>query len=324
MSEGQAKDTRSKPLFFFGKSLYTDDVAGLSTPFAESSGLMPIFILVIRPQRPISCCPLRCGDVATNRRLNTSLGNFFPNRGLMKFAAYDLEIAKDLPEDGKWQDVAPLGVTCAAVAFSDDVEPIFWKGIPKMSQEECQQMVLKLQEIVNSGYTLITRNGCGFDFSVLAQESGLIKECGELALQHVDLMLVVTFTRGWYLSLQKALLGAGLKGKRKSVTLSGGTVLDDMGGIKAPKMWLDGEYNAVLSYLKDDIVELINLAKIISKVKEIRWRSNNGNLMSVPVPHFPTVIECFDIPEPDVSWMTDPPTRKQFIEWIPSTVFRKF
>ena len=236
----------------------------------------------------------------------------------MKFAAFDLEIAKDLPENEKWQDASPLGITCAAVAFSDNAEPIFWKGVPKMTQLECQDMFARLKEIADSGYTFVTWNGCAFDFAVLAEESGLVKECGEFALQHVDLMLIVTFTKGWYLGLQKALLGAGLKGKRKSVTLSDGSILDEMGGIEAPKMWADGEYDAVLSYLKDDVVELINLVKVISKTKEIRWTSDKGKFTSVPVPYFPTVLECFDIPEPDVSWMTDPPTRKQFVEWMSS------
>ena len=58
----------------------------------------------------------------------------------MKFAAFDLEIAKDIPESGRWQDVAPLGITCAAVAFSDNKEPVFWQGIPKMTQVECQNI----------------------------------------------------------------------------------------------------------------------------------------------------------------------------------------
>ena len=242
------------------------------------------------------------------------------NGAYMKFAAFDLEIGEDLPEKGRWQDASPLGITCAAVAFSDGAEPIFWQGVPKITQLVCQELVWRLQEFVNSGYALVTWNGCGFDFGVLAQESGLVNECAELALQHIDLMLVVTFTKGWFLSLQKGLLGAGLKGKRKSVTLSDGSILDDMGGIKAPQLWRDGEYDAVLTYLKDDVVELINLVKVLLSVKEIRWTSNNGNLLSVPVPFLPTVIECFDIPEPDTSWMQDPPRRSQFIEWIPPSV----
>jgi hypothetical protein len=186
----------------------------------------------------------------------------------MKFAAFDLEIAKDFPENSNWQDFSPLGITCAAVAFSDGTEPVFWKGIPQLNQMECQKIVWKLHEFVNSGYTLVTWNGCGFDFSVLGEESGLIKECGELALQHVDLMLIVTFTKGWFLSLQAALLGAGLQGKRKSVVLSNGSTHDDMSGSKAPKLWKDGEYNAVLSYLRDDVVELINLINIISRSRK--------------------------------------------------------
>lgn len=241
----------------------------------------------------------------------------------MKFAAFDLEIAKEIPENGKWQSVSPLGITCAAVAFSDNTEPIIWKGIPHLTQSECQKIVLRLKEIENSGYTIVTWNGCGFDFAVLAEESGLLETCGELALNHVDLMLIVTFTKGWFLSFQKALLGAGLKGKRKSVTLSNGAILEQMDGKKAPKMWSDGEYEAVLSYLKDDVLQLINLVEVVRKIEEIRWKSTTNTTIFVKVPKIFTVLECFNIPQPDVTWMKSPPTRKQFIEWIPNTAVKQ-
>ncbi len=81
-----------------------------------------------------------------------------------------------------------------------------WKGTNVL------ELVHDLQKLVKNGYTLLTWNGAGFDFQVLAQESGLFEECGELALHHIDMMLLVTFRKGWLLPLQKALEGACLEG----------------------------------------------------------------------------------------------------------------
>lgn len=184
-------------------------------------------------------------------------------------------------------------------------------------------MVRDLQNYVNNGYKIVTWNGCGFDFAVLAHESGLVHECAALALDHIDLMLIVTFTKGWYLSLQKALIGAGLKGKRKKVTLNDGTILRDMSGGMAPKLWRDGEYSAVLSYLSDDVTELVALAENIERQKVIRWTSTNGKPMFLSVPDLLTVQKCFRIPKPDTSWMKDAPTREQFIDWMPQHFSRK-
>ncbi|MEI6289766.1 MAG: ribonuclease H-like domain-containing protein [Chloroflexota bacterium] len=238
----------------------------------------------------------------------------------MKFAAFDIEIAKEIKDGGRWQDAAPLGISCAAMAFSDRDEPVFWQGVPRMTKSECQSMFLQIQQYANEGFTIVTWNGCGFDFAVLADETGMVNECGKMAINHVDLMLIVTFSKGWFLSLDKALTGAGLKGKKKSVTLSNGTVLDEMGGEKAPRLWAAGEQQAVLSYLHDDVVELIKLVKVISSTKKLSWISNRGSRLFVDIPYFKTVKECFDIPEPDVSWMKDAPKRRQFVDWIPAGI----
>lgn len=62
----------------------------------------------------------------------------------------------------------------------------------------------------------------------------MVEECGELAINHVDLMLLVTFNKGWYLGLDKALKGAGIAGKVHDVTLKNGEVLHEMNGGLAP------------------------------------------------------------------------------------------
>ena len=236
----------------------------------------------------------------------------------MKLAAFDIEIATEIPEEvTDWQDIELLGISCAAVALSDSDQVRFWKGIPRMTRGACQVMVRELEELVQQGYTLLTWNGCKFDFSVLAQESGLKVECAQMAMDHVDLMLIVTFKQGYFLGLEKALIGAGLEGKLKRVALSDGTVIGDMDGAKAPQLWAAGEHEAVLAYLTEDVVRLLGLAQFIQDTKTIRWTSNRGRPQSLFVERLFTVREAFDLPEPDVSWLSNPPRRGDFIRWMP-------
>lgn len=236
----------------------------------------------------------------------------------MKFASFDLEIAKILPPQvTDLKAHAPLGISCAAVALSDRPEPIFWQGTPQLSAAEAGALVRDLQALVADGYTLLTWNGCNFDFWVLAQESGLLHECGALALDHVDLMMIVTFTKGHFLGLERALKGAGLAGKKKVVKLNDGSVLTEMSGALAPELWARGEQQAVLEYLADDVVMPLKLAEIVARRKEIRWTSGGGKPQSCPVPQLYSARECFWLPKPDTAWMSEPPKREQFVEWIP-------
>jgi hypothetical protein len=235
----------------------------------------------------------------------------------LKLAAFDLEIVKEIPEGtDDWQSLAPLGVSCAALACSDNPQVRFWQGNPGLDPAGAQGLVQALQQAVKEGYTLVTWNGCKFDFPVLAQESGLTAACGELAMGHFDLMLEVTFRKGWLLGLQKALKGAGLEGKRKVVTLKDGRVLTDMDGSQAPRLWAQGETEAVLAYLHDDAVQTLKLAQSIQNSKAIRWTSESGKPQLIVVDRLRTVRECFALPEPDTKWMKNPVPRKKFTAWI--------
>ena len=233
----------------------------------------------------------------------------------MKLMSFDIEISKIIPESsGNLFAHSPLGISCAAVAY-DEVR--FWQAVPQLTKEESQQIVHDLQKYAADGHTIVTWNGCGFDFRLLAEESGMVEECGELALNHVDLMLLVTFNKGWYLGLDKALKGAGIAGKVHEVKLKNGDTLRDMNGGMAPQLWADAEYEAVLTYLRGDVEQTLALAKNIQQTHEIRWLSGRGKPQSVAVPQLLTVRECFSLPEPDVSWMDNPPTRESFVKWIP-------
>ncbi len=236
----------------------------------------------------------------------------------MRLAAFDLETAKILPPTvSDLKQHMPLGISCAAIALSDAEEPEVWSGAPQLTADECGKLVDRLQALVAAGYTLVTWNGASFDFFVLAQESCRTEACGQLALGHVDLMVMVTFTKGYYLGLDKALAGAGLQGKVKNVALRDGTILSDMSGAQAPALWKAGEHEAVLAYLKGDVAQLLALAEVVHRTRSIRWLSNSGKPQSVRVNKLLTVSECFQIPAPDTSWMSNPPARSSFVNWIP-------
>ena len=110
-----------------------------------------------------------------------------------KFASFDLEIAKAIPMDApRWDIYFPLGITCAAVALEGQDEPIVWQGVPQMTPEAVGEMMDTLKQLVADGYTLLTWNGCKFDFRVVGEESGRWAEAAALAADHIDLMLMFT------------------------------------------------------------------------------------------------------------------------------------
>ena len=74
-----------------------------------------------------------------------------------------------------------------------------------MDREELALMVRQLAAL--QGFTIVTWNGLGFDFDVLAEESGLPRECAETGLDHVDMMFHVLCKLGHPLGLDAAARG---------------------------------------------------------------------------------------------------------------------
>jgi len=240
----------------------------------------------------------------------------------MKIATFDLEIAKVLPPDTEnLLAHAPLGISCAAIALNDldHADPVYFARDPQLTRQSAKDLVEALELLVADDYTIVTWNGLGFDFRVLAQESGLSNRCANLALNHWDMMLNCTWVKGWYLGLDTALDGAGIAQKTHTVTLKDGSVIHDMNGAKAPELWAAGEHIAVMTYLKGDVVQLMKLALQVDAQKVIRWiTKSSGRQQQVPSGSHMTVAKLLQTPHPDTSWMgKTAPTRKQFLDWIP-------
>jgi hypothetical protein len=233
----------------------------------------------------------------------------------LKYTAFDIEIAQSLPDGvSDWSSYRPLGISCAASMNSDGETDLWFGTTPsgeyssQMSVAESQKLVAHLQNQVEAGYVIVTWNGLGFDFDILAEESGMISECKDLAVDHIDMMFHVFCLKGYPLGLDKAAKGMGLKGKPPGIS-----------GEMAPRMWAEGQYQEVLDYVKQDVKTLMELAHAIDMERHLRWTSNSGRPQRLPLPSsWLTVREAMELPEPDTSWMSNPWPRTKFTKLLGS------
>jgi len=231
-----------------------------------------------------------------------------------KYLAFDIEVAKEFPiEAPDWKAYRPLGISCAATLAGDAEEAVTWYGRTaedppgeRMSQAEAARLVEHLVEMTANGYTVLTWNGLGFDFDVLAEESGRHEECCKLALAHVDMMFHVFCQQGFPVGLDAAAKGMGLAGKTEG-----------MAGHMAPGMWAAGKRQQVLDYVAQDVRTTLQLATACSQRGHLRWITRRGRPTKMPLPHgWLNVSEAGKLPLPDTSWMSRPMRRERFTAWM--------
>jgi len=230
-----------------------------------------------------------------------------------KYLAFDIETAKILPKDV--DDLLahrPLGISCAATLAADQSEArLFYSksadGGPsaKMSRDDLSQFVDFLLARTDEGYTIVTLNGLGFDFDVLAEESGRQDDCKRLALGHVDMMFHVFCGKGF---------GVGLNAAAKAIGLSKPA---DVDGSIAPQLWQDGKHDRVLDYVAQDCKITLDVAVAGEKQRAFRWITKRGTTASFDIPSgWLTVRDAMKLPLPDTSWMDNPWPRSKFTEWL--------
>jgi len=224
-----------------------------------------------------------------------------------KYLSFDIETAKILPEDEPdWNSHRPLGIACAATLLSDTDELALWHGQDKLTQQEAANLVHYLKTQVEAGYTILTWNGVGFDFDILAEESGLVSECKQLAISHIDMMFHVLCRLGYGVKLDGAAKGMGLAGKTEG-----------MSGALAPKLWAEGKREEVLQYVAQDVRTTAQVATACEALGKFRWIARSGKLRSMALPGgWLTVDQAEQLPVPDTSWMADPWSRASFTAWM--------
>jgi hypothetical protein len=231
-----------------------------------------------------------------------------------KYLAFDLETAKDVPGvDFNWKAHRPLGICCAAALASDGKETIVWHGktvggqpAGRLSRVEAQKLVKELTGFVADGYTLLTWNGLGFDFDVLAEEADCRKQCQTLAKQHVDMMFHVFCDRGFPVGLEKAAQALRIPGKPEG-----------MSGILAPKLWAKGQFQKVIDYVSQDVRITLQVALQCEQRRRFHWLTSRGKPSSMTLHRgWLTVEEALRLPKPDTSWMDHSLPRHHFTRWL--------
>ena len=243
----------------------------------------------------------------------------------MPFLAFDMEIAKPVPNGPDILATRP-GIACAALAHEGDARPeilfdpaltpeLFDPATRAMTHEGTLRIFAALDEAVARGETLVTWNGAGFDFRLLADETGRRADCARLARKSVDMMFQVLCDRGHPLALSTALKGAGLASKLDRVTLRDGESVT-IDGAAAPVFWQAGEYAAVMEYCAADAAGTLALAVACQRSHRLAWVSQKGRPNEIYLrTGWLTVEQCLDLPLPDTSWMTSPMTRDSVVGW---------
>ena len=234
-----------------------------------------------------------------------------------RYVAFDIETAKDVPgEDFNWRPHRPLGITCAATLESDSNEVRLWHGkatdgspAARKTQAEALGLVEYLVQMAADGFTILSWNGLGFDFDILAEEAAATGLCKECALGHVDMMFHIVCSLGYPVALEKAAQGMGLPGKPAGMT-----------GFKAPKMWAEGRYKEVLDYVAQDVRMAMQIAQAAEQRRRFEWMTRKGTKSNLALPNgWLTVSDALKLPEPDTSWMSQPLKRRDFMGWMPAT-----
>jgi len=232
-----------------------------------------------------------------------------------KYIAFDIETAKLI--EGEVGDIKvhrPLGICCAATFASDELYPLTWSGqlpdqtpAPQMSPADLAELVRYLQSKTDAGYEILTWNGLSFDFDILAEESGLIDECRQLARQHVDMMFHIFCEKGFPIGLDAASRAMRLPGKPEGVA-----------GELAPQCWAEGRCDEVLDYVSQDVSNTLKLALACEKSGQLKWITKKGKESSLDLPNagWLNVEAALNLPVPDTSWMDNPMTRERFMEWL--------
>lgn len=233
---------------------------------------------------------------------------------MRRYLAFDLETAKALPaEQSNWNTDRPLGISCAATLASDSDRPVFWHGITacgrpasRMGQQDAKRLVRHLAAQTKRGYTVVSWNGLGFDFDILAEESGLLDECRTLALGHLDMMFHVLCLLGYGVSLDAAARGMRIEGKAKGVT-----------GAIVPQMWAERKHKRVLDYLAGDVRTTLHLARSCEEKRVFRWVTRRGRTRTVALSDGWLVVQkALELPEPIVTRNSKSWSRTRFNEWL--------
>ena len=145
----------------------------------------------------------------------------------MKYVTFDLEIAEEIPEGtDDWRALRPLGITCAATYTSEGRLHTWTSAMnqgqyaKQMNSAECRALTDHLINLHSQGYDIVTWNGLGFDFDVLADEVNdphYRQLIIDLAMDHIDPGFTMLCEKGYMIGLNTACMGMNVEGKTEGM-----------------------------------------------------------------------------------------------------------
>ena len=188
---------------------------------------------------------------------------------------------------------------------------------PTMSKKTAQAMLQYMDEKKKQGYVLCAWNGAAFDLQMIGAVAENMELAGSLAIELLDPMYQILSQKGFPIGLKAVAAGLSIDQSKS------------MDGKDAPEAWLNGEYQKVISYVIGDSEMTIKMMLAIAKNDGVKWTTLKGKPASLSFSKFKTVIECFNDPQVDQSWMgrnpndKPPINKKQVLSWIPKSVLTK-
>jgi hypothetical protein len=175
-----------------------------------------------------------------------------------------------------------------------------------MTRAEARRLVNYLARQVQRGYTIVTWNGVGFDFDILAEETGMLKRCQQLAADHIDMMFHTLCLLGHGVSLDAVTRGMNLRGKSEGIS-----------GALAPVFWADRRRREVLEYVARDVQVTLGLAQACDACGFLRWITRNGLRREMRLPHGWLIVKAARrLPEAGTPKTGGQWSRRRFIDWL--------
>lgn len=227
----------------------------------------------------------------------------------MAIFGFDIESAKGWEDGRQWRDVAPIGVSCAALSTEDKRAGMLWYSAPTksaISEEMCRGLLVTLHRNVQN-HEFVIWNGLGFDLPVLAWECDEWELARSIAPHIYDPCYAMWKLHGFPVGLEKVCIGFGLEGKSKG-----------MDGLHAIELWNHPlERPRVLEYVVQDSVAAAAVGRVIKALGRITWETSSLGISTRNMPWRPAQW-YFDRPQPDTSWMTrgEPIKEENFLWWL--------
>ena len=231
--------------------------------------------------------------------------------------AFDLEIVKELPDGGDWEPYRPFGISIISTC-TDSWDFRTWPLVPEeyrypleLSEEQTLFAVRYLQQAVAKGYKIITINGLGFDFRVLAEHlpnlPQIQKQIAELACSehHIDIGFAMVCELGFMCGMQAMCDGFNLPGKSEGVT-----------GKLIPAMWKStlADQEKCLEYCRNDVAMTSLVYQSILHHKRLIYKTKTGIIKS----WMPTNLHRLDVASMQKLPEVDKPfwPRSKFTDWL--------